>query len=425
MAIKTASNRLFTRPSILELTKISEDPWKKLVAIREVDCVQIMIRIAIFHPEGNLLNNPNLSGIVEKLCENGCIVDIYSHRREHYQGAPCVGSTFIYRENIFTYYLDIRIPYFHRIRNLVKRTQIECFSEYVIKKKMPNFVIGIDADGIKQAYQFASEHRLPYGLISYEMLFHDEIGIDNKTEEIQACKSIAFAVSQDNIRAKMLSEENNIGYDKIIIIPNSGYKVNMATKNYYLHNLLNIQKEKNIALFMGSIADWTCIDEVIECSASWPDDWVLVIHHRYENKNLCCKLKEHCVNRKNIFFSTKPVNSFYALNNIIKSSSVGIVGYKPTYQDMNTGKNIKYVGLSSGKFSTFMQNGIPVIINNVALLSDIVRKNRLGLVCDDGFVMPKTTELNSYSENCYNYFLNDLDLDKNIGPLIAKIRNTI
>lgn len=39
-----------------------------------------MKKIMIIHPEGNLNNNPNHTGIVEILCEQGYLVDIYSPR---------------------------------------------------------------------------------------------------------------------------------------------------------------------------------------------------------------------------------------------------------------------------------------------------------------------------------------------------------
>jgi hypothetical protein len=50
-------------------------------------------KILIVHPEGNINNNPNLTGIVEILCENGYKVDIYSLRRSNiYQYSWCAGA---------------------------------------------------------------------------------------------------------------------------------------------------------------------------------------------------------------------------------------------------------------------------------------------------------------------------------------------
>ena len=52
-----------------------------LLYLQIIRCEQrdlTMKKIMVIHPEGNLNNNPNLAGIVEILCENGYVVDIYS-----------------------------------------------------------------------------------------------------------------------------------------------------------------------------------------------------------------------------------------------------------------------------------------------------------------------------------------------------------
>ena len=55
-----------------------------------------MPHIMIIHPEGNINNNPNLTGIVEILCDQGYKVDIYSPRIGHIeQSAPCAGAKVI------------------------------------------------------------------------------------------------------------------------------------------------------------------------------------------------------------------------------------------------------------------------------------------------------------------------------------------
>ncbi len=51
-------------------------------------------KILIIHPEGNINNNPNLTGIVEILCENNYLVHICSPtRKDICQESPCDGAT--------------------------------------------------------------------------------------------------------------------------------------------------------------------------------------------------------------------------------------------------------------------------------------------------------------------------------------------
>ncbi|ETR67840.1 MAG: Glycosyl transferase family 2 [Candidatus Magnetoglobus multicellularis str. Araruama] len=84
-----------------------------------------------------------------------------------------------------------------------------------------DFVIGIDR-GIIEAELISRAKKIPYALISYEIFFEAEAGAQFKSPEIKSCQNIEFAVVQDKVRAKMLSQENRIPLSKMIYIPVAG-----------------------------------------------------------------------------------------------------------------------------------------------------------------------------------------------------------
>lgn len=58
-------------------------------------------QILVIHLEGNINNNPKLSGTAELLCRQGYLVDIVSPKRRFPQLAPCKGSRLLLFEDRF------------------------------------------------------------------------------------------------------------------------------------------------------------------------------------------------------------------------------------------------------------------------------------------------------------------------------------
>lgn len=378
-------------------------------------------KILIVHPEGNINNNPNLTGIVEILCENGYKVDICSLRRSNiYQYSWCAGASL--------FLLD-------RPENLVengtfiledpKLNSQEKIISYINENfKSYDLVIGVDR-GIIEAALIAQNRQIPCGLISYEIFFEEETSREFKQEEIEACKCLDFIVCQDALRAKYLSIENNIALEKIINIPVAGRGIKKGEKNSYLYDSLGINKDKKIALFMGTVAPWSMAGGIPESAKLWSEDWVLVVHSRYGLDRHVRPYYEKYKHLDNIYFSLEPIADPNKMHKIIHSADIGIAFYEPTYQSKYTGNNIKYLGMASGKIATYLQHGLPIIINEIGQLSDYVRKYGLGLVVDDNgnFSTPLTDgQLLKFRLNCLEFFEKRLDLNHTIVPLLKIIQ---
>jgi len=379
-------------------------------------------RILIIHPEGNINNNPNLSGIVEVLCEDGYFVDIVSPKRRFSQLAPCEGSRMLLYDDRITRYSS-KIPLLKKFSRALSQIRMNQY-----KKEVYKLIIGVDRDGIIEASYLSQLLGIPYGLISYEIFFRDETSVEFKKEEINACAHIDFAVCQDDVRSSLLGEENHIPLEKIINIPVAGRGVKKGEKTQYLHNRLNIPSDKKIALYMGSIAKWSMIEELVQSADNWPEEWVLVLHNRYGINSEVSKLigDEHS---KSIYISHESYPTPEDLSEMLHSTDLGIALYKPTFDGIYTGNNLKFLGLSSGKIATYLQHGIPILTNENGLISDYIWESEAGYIIDDLKEISELLESINLKEceraGGYILFEEKLDLDQQIKPLMNKIKSIL
>lgn len=373
--------------------------------------------ILIIHPEGNINNNPNLTGLVEILTEAGYLVDIRSPRKNIYQDSPCEGASLIY-ENIYIHKVKMKLI------DITGSYRLLFFLFRLLKKTdfKYDLIIGVDRYGIIEASIIGRLMKVPHGFISYEIMFGWETGMRFKEIEREACRGISFAISQDESRRYHLSRENEIPAEKIFCIPVAGRFAFKGQKEFKLHEQLGIDRKKKIALFIGSVARWTMINELIESLQYWPDNWVLVLHDRYSIKKAKLFHKDRLNER--LFISNMKIPDVRMMRTILHSADIGIAFYRPDFSDPNTGNNLKHLGLSSGKINTYLQHGLPVLINELGEISDYVKSLRLGFVVEKPSDIPSVLsdfDHNHYSERCIDFFLKRLDLNLFSNKIIELI----
>jgi glycosyltransferase involved in cell wall biosynthesis len=359
-----------------------------------------MKKIMVVHGEGNLNVNPNLAGIVDILCEHGYQIHYYCPRLEGVpQTAPHGGVTYVFVEN----------------------GQFRLIDKY-------SLVIGVDREGVIAAEMVASRLRIPYGLISYEIFFADETGAEFKQPEIAACAGVRFAVCQGQERSRQLASENRIPMDKLINIPVAGRRVRRGARNSMLHATFGLPPETKIALYIGSVVSrWTMVDDLILNARNWDDGWVLVLHNRYNNQDLL-RLRLRHRQATWVYFTPQSGLPFDAMQTMVQAADLGIALYRPTFADVHEGNNLKYLGLSSGKIATYLQHGVPVVVNDIGEMSEHVDECQLGIHVHSLEELParlsaaNRTVIDGWRENCYRFFEKELDLDKRIGPLLDAIK---
>lgn len=388
-----------------------------------------MPRIAIIHPEANFNNNPNLGGIIDMLVEAGYFVDIYGRRADYVdQRHPSAAVTVTLTTVPGAYQHDFPVI----LPSIAKVDPRRSASEIASQLPRPDMIIGIDR-GIIEATALGREWGIPVGLISYEIWFADETSQQFKDPEIAACRDLDFVVCQDFVRGLALCTENRISEDKLINIPVAGRGVRRAERSKAIHQLLGLDPSLRLALYMGELSGgWTGIDEILTSTVSWPPGWVLVLHHRYGNGmaiDLVGKVLRG--SSRNVVFSPFPSLPISEMSQLLSAVDVGIAFYRANPDSPMTGKNLSFIGMASGKFSTYLQHGVPVIINELGEMSDHVRRSGLGAVVSHGNQIPSVLEKFSShpgelnSERCYQFFAERLDVAVRGRPLIEKIQSLL
>jgi O-antigen biosynthesis protein len=370
------------------------------------------MKILVLHPEGTLNYNANLFELLELMGEHGHQVTYTCvHRGDCCQDA---------NSNLFRV---VRVPAsdltgpFLFPEGSTYQTAVEL--ESMQQWGGFDLIIGVDA-GVIEASWIARHSGAAHALLSYEIFFADEISPRAKALEIEACRDISFAICQDGLRSRKLCLEQQIAPAKILHIPVAGRRYQPATtKPRLLHRLFDLPDDTKIALHIGSFEGWTHAHYLLESTKYWPDDWVLVIHERYGRSPETQQLVRNLAAAGRVKLSGETFDNFRLMKEFIQSADAGIALYRPMPDDKYLGQNMKYVGLSSGKISSYLQHGIPVITHDIGELSDWIRFYGAGLVAPlDTPLRPMTFPAES-TEACRTLFETHLDLER-FGPSLIE-----
>lgn len=362
-----------------------------------------MKSILILEPSGAVNINPNLTAIVRCLCAHDFYVDIMTSRRQYAQTVVCANSSLLlcisgaYAENL-TVYQQLQDRY--------------------------DLVIGVD-QAIVAASFIAEKMSAPLAFISYEILFADEVGTDFKIAEMEACRKVSFAISQDPVRGYLVSREYGIPLERVLCIPVADSGLGEVERTHFLRTHFRIPEDRKIAVFAGAVSGKSMIDELLEAQADWPDEWVLVVHSYAGIPAADVRRfgRRHDLSR--VYFSDMKLDSIDELLRAIASADLGICFFKPTLQTRYEGKNMLFIGLSSGKFPLYLKAGLPVIINEVGAMSDLVRQHALGRVAGNvAEITPAflaTIDVEAMRRRCREVYARQFDFDVHAAGLLAAV----
>jgi hypothetical protein len=390
--------------------------------------VLTMSRIAIIHPEGNFNNNPNLLGLLLLLVREWEHVDLYAPKRVEIDQTtphPRISITLTTMPMMFTCDAPVTMP------SMALLDIHMSAADLAVCLPRPDVIIGIDR-GIIEAAALAEVWGCALGLISYEILFEAETSRALKAPEIEACRNISFAVCQDRTRSSELASENKIPIEKIIDIPVAGSGVCRGDRSLRLKDALALPPETKVAVCMGEIAGlWSGVGEIVESCEHWPDGWVLVLHHRYGADGAPVLLRRIQKHRRNIFVSPFPALPFSQMGDLLFGADAGLAFYRPEVGHASAGRNLAVIGMASGKISTYLQHGVPIIINEIGEMSHHVRQHGLGAVVGSAAELPhlfsqmlRDPTLLS-RERCWDFFSSHLDLSVRAEPLLRILRGFI
>ncbi|ESS66969.1 glycosyl transferase family 2 [Methyloglobulus morosus KoM1] len=368
-------------------------------------------RVLIINSDGNAFNNPSLKCIIDLFLENGYKIDLrYPKSRAPTPSYP--GIRFLPYGNLLKAIKLFVIDGLYFWTLIYLSVYIEKFVHY----KDYDLLIGVDRRGLIEASVLNKITGTPYIFISFEIMFACETSLRYKQVEKNAAQKVSAWLVQDRIRAEQVQIENDLDPANKILLPLASAEIGKTGHNR-LRDSLGIPIEKKVAIMIGTLAGWTMADQVLENVSKWPENWVLIIHHRYGNtyKSLRDSLGSLSpLLGKKIFISDAATQTVDEMGDVLSGVNVGLAFYQPDFSFRYTGKNVEYLGLSSGKISTYLRYGIPVMVNKIGLYADEIALHRLGIVI--GHPSQISDKLNDlcdldFSDNARNYFLNSLDFN--------------
>jgi glycosyltransferase involved in cell wall biosynthesis len=250
--------------------------------------------------------------------------------------------------------------------------------------------IGVDPSGLLLANTMIKLIKVPLVYYSLELLISDEIERKDltalKMKEIEISRKSLLIITQDEQRARILSQENDLPFSRILAVPNGPLENARRKKNNYWYEKFSLPKDHKIVLYVGSLDSWNGVEEMIQSVSFWPEKWCLILHTFYNEKlfkgaDFIERMQK--INKNNrIFFSLTPVPSEeYA--SLIDGADIGIAFYYPNFIAGKPNKNIATMGLSSGKVAYYLRAGLPVIINNSTTLSRYIVDNKCGIAVSE------------------------------------------
>jgi len=382
-------------------------------------------RILIIHTDGNTFNNPSLKCIIDLLLENGFEIDL--RYPKSYAPMPLMDNVRFIPFGKFTRRLKDII--FNRFCSKLLMS-LSVFIEYILYYRKYDLIIGVDRQGLLEANILNRLIKSRYIFISFEITFEKETSIRYKAIEKEASKNVSRWIIQDEERAQKLMEENGLKESNKFLLPLASAGVGNKSE-LRLRDQLGIPNAKYVAIAIGSIARWSMTNEIIKSVINWPDDWVLILHERYGRTRelLMNELPdmESYINKK-IFISDSATDNVDDMSTILSGVDAGIALYKPDYVGPYTGNNLKYLGLASGKISTYLRYGIPVIANEIGLYAEVIHKHQLGIIVSSPEnITTQLSELKSpcYSVNAERYFSEYLDFNNYSDEFLNEILSVI
>lgn len=382
-------------------------------------------RILIISTEGNIFNNPSLKCIIDLLLESGFLIDLRYPKT--YASLPIIKNI-----NYLSYkkfYKRIKSLIFNRLCSQLL-ANISVFMENILLYKKYSLIIGVDRQGLLEANILNKLSGTPYIFVSFEIMFESETSTKYKLLEKNTSRNVAHWVIQDEVRAKILKQENDLQDLNKIILPLASAGVG-DTSLVRLRDHLGVPNDKKVAIVIGSLASWSMTSDILNSVKNWPEDWVLIINERHGRAREL--LNDELTGLqvllgKKIFINDSASDTIDDMSYILSGVDVGLAFYEPDYSHIYTGDNIKYLGMASGKISTYLRYGVPVIANEIGLYADEIQNYNLGyIVTDPDDISEKLRQLKKidHETDVYKYFINKLDFNLYSDDILETIRSVI
>lgn len=392
-----------------------------------------MKTIAIVTPKIDTFSNPTLILLFEKLIEENYKILFF--------GFDQIFIPKEIREKInfcvfpFNFYRSGKHP-----RNIVKIMK-QYFQVYKILKieNKVNTIICVDPMGLVIAGRIKKLVNVNIVYASFEIFFEEEFHIAKKKIlkklERKYSKNVSMVMIQDGRREKLLREVNDFSdQTKFLHIPVSPKQMEVISTGFDLHDELGIPRNKRIVVYSGTLQSWSGINELLDIlNTGLSDEFWLVLHSHHileDTDQLKVRIDHLKDSNFNISFHNKPFYDYREYVEFLSKCHIGIATYFPFYTlDVFAGKNIEEIGLSSGKFSTYMMLGIPTITTSNLIYKELNDKYHFGEIIETMNDLPRAlnninNDYDAKAKACKTLFKEELEPESRINNLMSYIEQS-
>jgi len=253
----------------------------------------------------------------------------------------------------------------------IRYRDIEFATKYKIPPRKYDWLIGFDPLGLIRAGLLSFSWRVPYVYHSLELYDGNNSA---KEAECWFSQKALLSLTQDSVRADILSDINRIDRKKIEVSYNSSLGGVLKQKKDFFRTKFNLPKNKKIVLATGTLLPIHSIDKIVNSIDKWPDDWILVLHGWIPDKSFESEILSSLEQQKSRLFLSTEIMAVEEKDVIFQSVDVGLVFFEP----INT--NYKYAAGSAGKLYDFMRAGVPIIGNDIPGMRELLENNGCGIV---------------------------------------------
>ena len=394
-----------------------------------------MKSIAIITPKTDTFSNPTLILLFERLIKENYKILFFAFDQLFIPRE--IREKIEIHEIPFNYFSFFKRPKFYRrpydLMKMIKQYR-EIHRLFKVKNKVDTMIC-IDPMGMVYGGRIRKFIDVNIIYFSFEIFFEDEFYDEEKKliktlEKKYSCRADSVIV-QDKTREKLLREENNFKKGiKYIHIPVSPKYSEINKVEYDIYSELNIPRSKTIVVYSGNLQRWSGINEIIDLfPKKWNNDFWFVIHsHFILNKDsvLRIRLEDMIKDNMNISFHNKPFYHTKDYYEFLSCCHIGVAIYIPNTIDFFAGRNISEIGLSSGKFSTYMMLGLPTVTTSNSIYKELNGVYNFGETINNIEEIPaKLTEIkNNYDQKkngCRDIFEKELDPLAKIDLLMDQI----
>lgn len=382
-------------------------------------------RVLIIHTDGNSFNNPTLKCVIDLLLDKGCEIDLRYPRSNAPMPAP----------------RGVRLLPFGRIAKLVKANVFDRLAsrrlaalcvraEALALYRDYDLVIGVDRQGLIEAGILHRMTGTPYVFFSFEIMFESETSARYKALEREAAAGVSLWLVQDEARAHQLEHENGLQAANRFLLPLASAGAG-APGPRRLRDLLGVPEDMHVAIAIGSVEGWSMTGRILQSVAGWPRGWALIVHERYgrTRERLRAELAQvaHLVGRS-IFLSDTAPDMVDDMGSVLAGVAVGLAFYEPDFKGPYSGKNLQHLGMASGKISTCLRYGVPVILNDIGLYPGEARRFGFGRVVQSPEQIAGQLDFcldARCSSSARRYFLEVLDFNVHAQRLWSRLREAM